>query len=211
MSNFDHLIKKLPSSRSRLSAHPIEHLQGEREREESSLEEKKEKTLDFPILPAGFTLFVKKFLRSLPLGAKIESPTEIYSVLLQRISSLEKALITISEEDVSYKPEFTNKLSLLWEELNEEISKLETKENNSENIITKIQLLIEDFASFPYERDHTIGYYLSQSVGLDWLPLPYLQILRNLHNSYQESHENSPLGKWIAEIQSILASTKKNT
>ena len=154
-------------------------------------------------------LYIKKFFRTLPLGKRVAFNSETHSVLFHKLELLEKSLARIADEDVSYKPEFTNKLSLLWESLNTELEKIKYSVDSKNEVLVKIQLLIEDFAGYPEGKDHTLGYYLTECVGLDWLPVPFLQILRELHASYQDDPDRSTLGKWIAELQDILQSDEE--
>lgn len=209
VGNSDHLIKKVRPSEG-ISSQPIEPLRGDQRQEKVPLPPTEEgEGASFPFSPASFTLYVKKFFRSLPLGRRVEFNSETHSDLFHKLELLQKSLVRIADEDVSYKPEFTNKLSLLWESLNTELEKIKYSTDRKNEVLVKIQLLIEDLADYPPGKDHPLGYYLSEAIGVDWLPVPFLQILRGLHSSYQEDPDESTLGKWLAELAEILEPTEE--
>jgi hypothetical protein len=46
--------------------------------------------------------------------------------------------------------------------------------------------MIEAINHYPEKGDHSLGYYLSSSTGENWIPFPFMEILRNLHEKKNE-------------------------
>ena len=66
-------------------------------------------------------------------------------------------------------------------------------------------MLIEEMRLYPLGADHTLGYYLSEYVGQEWLPFPFIDILSTLHKEYQEN-ASSILGGWISLLDALVSS-----
>ena len=124
--------------------------------------------------------------------------------LIPYLHDLKKALQLLATEDVSHDSDYVQKLSDTWYNLIEGLATLdwwEKKRNEKRNRVKKI---LETMRLYPPQEQHTFGFYLSKHAGKEWLPFPLMDLLFSLHEDYQALKEKSVLGKWIAEVESII-------
>jgi hypothetical protein len=124
---------------------------------------------------------------------------EFYSLLL----SLEEKFLTLSQKDKSTDITFINELSELWNFLNISIKRRQSQKHPP----AYIDILTETFkeiASFGQEEGESFGYYLEAHKKSDWFPVPYLQMLANLHQESFENKTDSHLKTWQDKIHLIL-------
>jgi hypothetical protein len=70
--------------------------------------------------------------------------------------------------------------------------------------IQDIKILIEQISQYPYDADHPLKYYFNSFVGKDWIPFPFMDMLKELYDEHQRSPASSHLSSWIALIDDIL-------
>ena len=64
---------------------------------------------------------------------------------------------------------------------------------------------IESVQKYPENDEHSLGYYLTEYAGSDWLPFPFMEILQNLHFSHQTDPHNSYLSQWVKTLKEIIS------
>jgi hypothetical protein len=114
--------------------------------------------------------------------------------------TLRRMLLQLAHEDVSQSPDFAHQLAHAWHHLLDERPPAASAQ--------QVDALIRAINSYPPAEEHTLGFYLTEYVGEEWLPFPYMELLRQLHERYQDDPANSALSAWIALLTDILASTK---
>jgi hypothetical protein len=112
----------------------------------------------------------------------------------------------LSNEDQSHNPEFTQHFSELWHNLLDDSAVGHTDTKKIPPEILKITSFIEKVCHFPPSEDHSLGYYLTKYVGNQWLPFPFMDILHQLHQEFQENPESSHLQAWITHLNDTIAS-----
>ncbi|MCI5052481.1 MAG: hypothetical protein MRY21_05030 [Simkaniaceae bacterium] len=62
----------------------------------------------------------------------------------------------------------------------------------------------ETLRSFPKGEDHTLGYYLTEYAGENWLPFPFINLIRELHIEHALKPETSTLSQWTELLKQII-------
>ncbi len=121
---------------------------------------------------------------------KIEaSVTE--TVIYQALNQMRVLLNTLKRKNLSESDSFALELSHCW------IALLQTRNE-------KIKLFREKLQSYPTGLDHTLGRYLSQYAGDSWLPFPFMEILKALHEDAVIHQEKSTLHEWTSTLTEII-------
>jgi hypothetical protein len=140
---------------------------------------------------------------------KISTPFEkIFSEkeILETLKEIKILFTNLEEENLSENLKFVEELSFKWHKILDFVAhNLKTKDdgNISINLRDKLKLLIKEIHSYPEGRDHTLGIYLTENLGQNWLPFPFMQILYTLHEESVLNSKNSKLSKWIKKIEEI--------
>ena len=74
---------------------------------------------------------------------------------------------------------------------------------NKHPVVLQIRSFFDELHSFPDPQHFSLGYYLSEYAGEKWIPFPYMEMLRKLHQEYQTNAASSSLEKWMKEISDI--------
>jgi hypothetical protein len=111
-------------------------------------------------------------------------------------------LVLLTEADLSQDAHFLKQLSHSWKSFTKN---LEPVALHKHPIILHIRKLFDEMHTYPSQESYSLGYYLSLYAGEDWIPFPYMEILKNLHSEYQKDPENNFLKKWIDHIQEIIS------
>lgn len=95
--------------------------------------------------------------------------------------------------DETDNPHYAEILSELWESL------LAAPPNSPLEPFLKLA------NEYPFGDPHSLGFYLSQHAGDDWLPFPFLEILKKLHQGYILRKSHSELSHLLRLLdQAIL-------
>jgi len=136
----------------------------------------KEKELD---LAAGkLHLFILAYkgafalLQSIRSTESLKTPQRVIDALKEFIDVLKKLEAT----DLSADWRYCQKLSKAW---NEVLTSLD----GAKFPTTSLEELVSSVNHFPEKGDHSLGYYLSLEAGEEWIPFPFMEILRNLHEN----------------------------
>ncbi|MBU6148588.1 MAG: hypothetical protein KGQ54_00140 [Verrucomicrobia bacterium] len=150
-------------------------------RTEKAQGEKNQQEIDLG-LPAGkFNLLILSYLTAETLLESIRS-TESLKTPQKVIDSLKEFLAIFKQleaTDLSADWRFSEKLSRAWLKI-----KLSIEESSFPT--GTLNEMIEAFDHFPEKGDHSLGYYLSLHAGEQWIPFPFMEILRNLHENKNE-------------------------
>jgi len=151
-----------------------------------------------PALAAGaFSLWLRKTLGFLDKGSLGVTPSgELKTVL----SQIKKFLQELKEDDRTKDPSFTAALSANWRKLLLIFEEMSPKALHYPTISS----LINAVEAFPVGEQHRLGFYLTHYAGEEWLPFPYLDILRTLNRDYLVRGLSSDLHLWLHLIDEIL-------
>jgi len=109
-------------------------------------------------------------------------------------------LILLTEVDLSQNATFLKRLSQTWKDFIQNFEPVALKKHP---LILHVKKLFDELHTYPSKESFSLGYYLSLYAGEDWIPFPYMEILKNLYLEYQNDPEKSSLNKWIQHIQEI--------
>jgi hypothetical protein len=179
-----------------IGVNPIE--KDKKAKEEFAKESKRSKSL----LLASFMIFMKKFISVFSSKEKTGSLLVDKQQLIEDLLAFSKMLQILSYEDQSHNPEFTQQLSELWHNL---LNISHLKEEKDPPFL-KLRLFIKRIYSFPPSEDHSLGYYLTEYAGKEWLPFPFMDILHQLYQQNQENPQLSELHAWITQAEEIVSS-----
>jgi len=189
--------KKDPYEKLRLQEIGEQEFPNKRKREEEERKLSKKK------------IFIGILANILKKIADLIFPKTLEGSLEMRISvdSLEKifaGLNRLKKENFSQDLDYLNTFSQNWHMLLQEMAKLKKSSLHYKKIEQFVQLL----QSYPENSAHTLGYYLSEYAGSEWLPLPFMAMLDELHQNYQSNPDQSPLNKWSEELQNLIEEIK---
>lgn len=132
-------------------------------------------------LAAALLTFIKNLLGFVGGSGKVLS-------LSENILKIKGLLNRLTKEDLSEDLDFLNDLAFSW------LDFVESAEKKGEDI----QLFLNEVYAYPAGAAFTLGYYLTEHAGYKWIPYPFMEIIRNLHEEYQNNPTNSKLQKWIS-------------
>jgi hypothetical protein len=126
--------------------------------------------------------------------------------LFAHLYAFRKMLLILKDQDESHNPEFTKQLTELWHNLMDDCNSIPASLEVSSQSINNIKFFITQIAHYPYGADHTLKYYFDAYAGKDWIPFPFMDMLKELFEENQSNPSNSHLGKWIFLLDNILTS-----
>jgi hypothetical protein len=119
---------------------------------------------------------------------------------LKHFKYLLEALMT---KDSSKDYLFADDLSTTWHSI---IDSMVEKSLHKPLSGQSLKQFIHSIHHYPEKTDHTLGFYLTESTGERWLPLPFMQILYHLHKEALLSPKTSTLGSWVKTLDSLIYS-----
>ena len=143
------------------------------------------------------SFFSEKLLHLFPKKASEES----LLIIEQDLDKLEVSLRHLCESDLSQDAEFLQELSHHWLKLLDDFFPMSLSKNA---IIMPLKDFLDDINSYPPDQEFSLGYYLSEYAGLEWIPFPYMDLLKKLHAEHKKSPDNSKIQQWINEIEKII-------
>ena len=150
------------------------------------------------------TLYLKKFIDQFVNATKSLTTSINTEKALVDLAAFKNLLEELAKEDKSHIPEFTQRLSLQWQKVSENCSGLEGRASELDLLSSEIMNLIKEIHTFPPGEDHTLGYYLTEHAGQEWIPFPFMNMLHDLHEESLALKEKSQLFLWIHKIDEIL-------
>ncbi|CCB90041.1 hypothetical protein [Simkania negevensis] len=142
---------------------------------------------------ASMIVLLKKFT-SLFTRQKREEFSE--DALAADIHSLTGLLDRLKELDQSENAHFAQELSNLWHELLQHVQLASKAKMKTEVEISKVKIVLSDIDRYPPNEERKLGFYLAEFAGESWLPMPFIEILRKLHDDYKVNKNSSILEKW---------------
>lgn len=105
------------------------------------------------------------------------------------LTQFKEALEILKKEDRSQDTQFLHDLSLLWLQIIEDLS-----------LSRACKPLLKKIHNYPKGQAFSLGYYLTEYAGQQWVPFPYMEIIRQMH----KEHENCPQGSSLSEWTKLL-------
>lgn len=183
---------------------PIEHVKIEKPKQIGDEEEEEKKILEKKPVTKKLFLYLT-FLKILSNSLKIfknAKPKDFHQTPIhQEIQTIKNSLESLKEKDLCQDSEFMNFFAFIWMKFLKDHEDYILK---SAEITTLIKKLISEINSYPKDTDFTLGYYISEFAGYKWIPVPYMEILRNLHLEYKKDPEKSHLKAWTTLLDQML-------
>lgn len=139
-----------------------------------------------------FDLFEKKTQKSTALSAE--------GSLREHLSDLKELLNALKRENLSQNTGFLKRLSKTWTNLLEDALRF----RKGSNFEKKIHSLLTSIQHFPEKQEHSLGYYLSEYAGQQWIPFPYMEMIQQLFQEHLDTPLKSRLSQWSEMIDSML-------
>ena len=152
---------------------------------------------------ATAVLLLKKFIAEFTESTKSRAASINKQKTLEDLKAFKAVLDELGSIDKSHDPEYTQRLSILWQNLYENCIGLDEKAIQSDPLVSQIYRFVNEVKNYPPGEDHTLGYYLSEHAGQDWIPFPFMKLLAELHEAHNISSD-SQLTLWIDELSSII-------
>ena len=128
--------------------------------------------------------------------------------LLQHLIAFRAQLQILAKQDESGQPGFTEKLTGLWHKLSDDCNSIWGSQDFSSSFKSALKFLLSQISGYPLGADHTLGYYFDASAGKEWIPFPFIQLLSDLYQEYQQNPTQSHLTAWLSLIDAILRMSK---
>src|SRR5439155_17982387 len=123
---------------------------------------------------------------------------------LEQIQAAFERLKTVDfSQDVSY----LNYLSEVWHRFLDDAAKIK----KDAPFFAKTEEFIEIMQEYPQSEEHSLGYYLAEFAGSEWLPFPFMEILAKLHLEHASNPENSNLRKWTDLLTILIEKIKAHS
>lgn len=152
---------------------------------------KKKKTL------LSFLQLIKEFFGK--ITSLSDRNPDIYDTQTQNLLIKVKShLILIATTQPSTHSELALEFSNTWKELLEILQHLP---------YAKSHLLVDSFKTFPGRNSYSLHFYLTRFSGKEWFPVPFFDLLKQLHDEYQRHKKNSQLDRWIHLIDEMTHKT----
>lgn len=142
----------------------------------------------------GSMMVLFKKLATLVSGKRGEGFSE--DAFVSDIISLKNALDQLKELDQSENSHFCQNLSEIWHSLLQHMQLAKRAKMKTGADLAKLKIVLSDIDHYPPNEEHKLGYYLSQYAGEDWLPVPFMEILKKLHSDYKVNQNTSILERW---------------
>jgi hypothetical protein len=150
---------------------------------------------------AFLSLLLKKiinlFEETTDQGLRSSSEHDIQKHLI----ALKAILDTLKDQDMSQNSLFLNQFAESWHQLLEDVFRFRRETTLS----IEMRSFISEFQHYPKGQQHTLGYYLTEFAGKHWLPFPYMDIIRQLHQEHQSRAQNSTLTRWSLAIDQMIS------
>jgi|GEM_PF-5536519 len=153
-------------------------------------------------IEALMTTALKKVIDLFTISAERSISKAERTFIEDDLEKMKKAFQRLVHEDLSQDVPFLKELSFVWHDFMKNYHVLYS--NKKSIIVQKIEEIVESISTYPEDEDSTMGFYLTQYAGEDWLPFPYMDMIQRLHKDHKDLLKN-----WISKIEDIIVEVKK--
>jgi hypothetical protein len=162
------------------------------------------------VLLATFFSYLKKMFDTFSPSKKIAGKVVDLQSVIEHLEELKKKFAELSEQDLSNSPPFATALSKVWCKLFEDYDNIAILFRKRLAEVATFRELMDAIKHFPPESDHRLGYYLLENAGEDWLPFPFIEMLKQLHEEHIQEPNTSTLSSWQKQISTVIKELKSN-
>jgi hypothetical protein len=194
MSDFQKPIEPLPSSFFE-KIPPSSRIERDKKKEEESLPFLDPPSLFFFMLILSL---LKESLDSLSQAKVLHSSVDLLDSFVLNLNDFKRLLYHIEEEEIDQDADFARNLSSQWHTL---LAYRPLLPKISFHLSSRLDHLIHSLFHDP-QAEHSLGLYLTEFVGADWIPFPFFDLLNRLHREKPSS--SSLLRRWMAQIDLLI-------
>ncbi len=186
------------------------------ERDRRAKEEEDDKcSLEDALLPSillkGHLLaFAQKVLILLTSSHRKSMTLLIKETDLSRyLHEIKKCLIDLKEKDLSHEPRFLTELSKALRDSSHATLMVEWLIRKKAPLNEKVKDFLDSIYTYTSGSGNALGFYLTEDMGKEWFPAPFMELLLHLHQESLSQKSQSILATWIAQIDKITLDSKK--
>ncbi len=131
-----------------------------------------------------------------------ESSEDVAISLIRNLKQFKNYLYELTLQDLSHDTAFLLQLSESWHKFMEYFSFLDIETNSEES--RAIKEFVSEIHDYPFDQKFSLGYYLSENAGENWIPFPFMNLLQNLYQEHQKDPNQSLLSHWLASLDRLL-------
>lgn len=154
---------------------------------------------------AALISYFKKILTAFGPKGKYSGYLSRQKELASDALAFRELLLHLANEDLSHNPDFTQKLGQLWHNLLDDCNSHELRRAPASGTEEKVKFFIDRVKSYPSGADHTLGYYLTEYAGKDWIPFPFMELLQSLYKEHHANPASSTLQNWISLLNTVVS------
>ncbi len=124
-----------------------------------------------------------------------ESAPKAHPNANETLQEFKKLFNLLKQEDRSQDIDFSNNLSTCWNQILVHSRAIQSH---------ALRSFIKEIQSYPKGEEHTLGYYLTEYAGQNWLPFPYIELLKTLHTTHLQTPTTSTLTRWTRELDQLI-------
>ncbi|NGX33904.1 MAG: hypothetical protein K1060chlam1_00246 [Candidatus Anoxychlamydiales bacterium] len=182
---------------------PFEHVKIPEVKTATEHEKNKKPLVQKPVSKKLFVYFsFLKILSNLLSKFTKKTPKDLDGTPLHKeILTIKKSLKSLKDTNLCQDSEFLNYFAFVWMKFLRDYDFYVLKNEKATKLIKKI---IDEVNEYPKNAEFTLGYYISEFAGYQWVPFPYMEMLQNLHLEDKKDSVNSHLSHWISIIDELL-------
>ncbi len=110
----------------------------------------------------------------------------------------------LKDHDQSENAQFSQYFSEIWQRLTDHYLLIISVKGESSLDLAPLEQFIDSVNSYPLTSEHSLGFYLSEYAGKNWLPFPFMEILKETHTDFMINRNASYLEKWTTYLTHSL-------
>jgi hypothetical protein len=206
MSDFEKRINRYEEDKNKnWGISPVPGIERDRKEKEEYVPRDRKEEIARNILFATLGYFCKKFITLLTSKEKLQAVLIDLRLIASHLQVFKELLQSLEKEDVSRKTDFIRQFSEIWQKLQEDLETVESFEKDNPKLGPKLNQILRKIGGYPPFVDHPLGYYLAEHAGSEWLPVPFMEILSQLHKEHQQKSEKSELSSWLALLEQAIS------
>jgi hypothetical protein len=195
------------------SKDPYEDIKTQKIERDKEEKEKLKKTEEKSKAKAAFFLWLHLMIFFKRLTKALLGPTEtskkknLFADLLSHLEKIKDSLERLKTIDFSQDMQYLSYFSQSWHEFLEDAVQIK----KSSPFFHMLEEFIQKIQEYPTKQEHSLGYYLAEFAGSDWVPFPFMELLAALHREHIASPEDSNLQKWTLSLKDLMSYIKSQS
>lgn len=203
MSDFQKPINR-PDSHHIEQPHAIPPIEKDKKEKDEEQGEKWKEATGRPFVFASIFSYLKKLITTFSGKGRTLALAFDQQKFVDDLIAFRSLLVLLCNDDRSHEPHYLEQMSELWHNLIHDCNPIDPVERKNLGIPAKVKIFIDTIANFPPGEDHSLGYYLSEHAGSEWIPFPFMNLLQKLHEEHEIQQDQSILYSWVIMLNKIL-------